>query len=237
MVLEVKNLHAKVQNKEVLKGLDLAIEKGEIYALLGPNGSGKTSLAQTILGNPKYRITCGKILFKRKVINDLPPERRVKMGIALAWQHPPAIKGVKLESLLKIIAKRKRVVDKLKIGEKLLPRDVNVSFSGGEKKFSELLQVLSLKPKLVILDEIDSGLDVKNLEKLTKIIKQELVRKQVAVLVITHSGKILESLKPNTTAVLLDGKIVCCEQDYKKVIKTINRYGYKKCRQCPLLAN
>lgn len=237
MILKIKNLQVKVKNKKVLKGVNLIIKKGEVYALLGPNGSGKTSLVQTILGDPKYDVTSGKIIFKKKVINNLPPEKRVKLGIALAWQHPPAIKGVKLASLLKIIAKRKRLEAKLKIGSKLLPRELNIGYSGGEKKLSELLQVLSLKPRLAIFDEIDSGLDIKNLKKLVKIINQELVRKQTAILVITHSGKILESLTPDTTAVMLDGKIVCQNQDFQKVIKTIERYGYEKCKKCPLLAD
>ncbi len=236
MILEIKNLHTKVGNKKVLRGINLAIKKGEMLALLGPNGSGKSSLAQTLAGSPNYQITSGEIIFRRKKINNLPPEKRVKMGLALTWQHPPAIKGVKLESLLKITAKRKKLSNKLKIAEKLLPREINVSYSGGEKKFSELLQTLSLKPRLAILDEIDSGLDVKNLEKLTRIIKQELVKKKVATLVITHYGKILDSLKPDKSAVLLDGKIICQHKNYKEVINTINKYGYKKCKKCPLLA-
>jgi len=237
MLLEIKNLKVKANNKEILKGINLSVKQGQVQALLGPNASGKSTLAQVIVGQPKYQVSQGKIFFNQKEIIKFSPEKRAKLGIALTWQNPPTIKGVKLSQLLKRIAKKKVNNKKLGLGSNLLAREVNLDFSGGEKKTSELLQILSLNPKLVILDEIDSGLDLKRLEKVAKIIKKELIEKKVSVLLITHSGVILRFLKPQITNVMLKGKIICQEKDYKKVLKVIKKYGYEKCKKCQLLAN
>jgi len=126
---------------------------------------------------------------------------------------------------------------KIEEAKDFLEREINVDFSGGEKKISELLQVLSLNPKLVIFDEIDSGLDIKNLEKMTKIIKEKLVKNNISILLITHWGQILDFLKPNITNVILDGRIICKSKDYRKVLKTIKKYGYEKCKKCKFLAD
>ncbi|MFC1663989.1 ATP-binding cassette domain-containing protein, partial [Patescibacteria group bacterium] len=158
----IKNLKFKTNGKKVLDGINFQIKEGEVRALLGPNASGKSTLANIISGNPKYETSEGKIFFKGKEITKFSPEKRVKMGIALAWQTPPAVKGVKFSHLLEKISKKSK---KYSIGKNLLEREVNVDFSGGEKKISELLQILSLNSKLVIFDEIDSGLDIKKLEK------------------------------------------------------------------------
>lgn len=234
MFLEIKNLHVQANGKEILNGLNLKIGRGETRALLGPNASGKTSLSQIIAGNPKYKITSGKIIFQDKDITNLSPEERVKLGIVLVWQSPPNIKGVKLSTLLEKISKVKNI--HLEEAEPLLNREINLDFSGGEKKISELLQVLSLKPKLVIFDEIDSGLDIKRLEKTAKIIKEKLIKENVSILIITHWGEVLNFLKPDSTNVLVDGKIICQEKDFKKVLKTIKKYGFAKCKECPFLA-
>ena len=234
MLLEIKKLRVKGDKREILKEINLRIKKGEIQALLGSNASGKSTLAQVILGNPKYKAIQGKILFEGRDITKLPPEKRVKMGIALAWQSPPVIKGIKLFQLLKKISPQEI---KIPDGQMLLEREINLDFSGGEKKISELLQILALKPKLVIFDEIDSGLDIKKLEMVAKIIKKELVDKNISVLLITHWGQILEFLKPNITNVILDGKIICQGKDFKKILRTIKKYGYEKCKKCPLLAD
>jgi len=221
--------------QEILKGVNLKIGPGEIQALLGPNASGKSTLAQVILGNPKYKIKKGKIIFQGKDITKFPPEKRVKLGIALTWQSPPAIKGVKFSQLLERISFKKDF--RVEEGKELLKREVNVDFSGGEKKITELLQVLSLNPKLVIFDEIDSGLDIKRLEKVSKMIKKELLGKtKISALLITHSGAILNFFRPNLTNVMVEGKIICKEKDYKKVLKVIKKYGYEKCKKCKLLA-
>lgn len=233
-LLRIENLWAVGNGEKILKGVNLEISLGEVQALLGPNASGKSTLAQVILGNPKYRIIKGKIYFLRKDITTLSPEKRVKLGLALVWQMPPVIKGVKLSSLLEKISKEKiKIAD----GKELLEREINVNFSGGERKISEILQIVALKPKLVIFDEIDSGLDIKKIEIVARIIKKELISKKVAILVITHSGQILRFLKPALTSVLVGGKIICKEKNHKKVLKVIKKYGYEKCKKCPLLAS
>jgi Fe-S cluster assembly ATP-binding protein len=236
MLLEIKNLRVKGNGQEILKGINLGLKKGEAQVLLGPNASGKSTLAQVIAGSPKYQVSQGKIFFDQKEITKLSPEKRTKMGIVLSWQNPPTIKGVKLSQLLEKIAKKKVENKKLDFDSNLLEREVNLDFSGGEKKMSELLQILSLNPKLVILDEVDSGLDLKRLEKVAGIIKKELIEKKISVLIITHSGVILRFLKPQMTNVMLKGKIICQEKDYKKVLKVIKKYGYEKCKKCQLLA-
>lgn len=234
--LKIENLRVKANSKEILKGINLEIMPGQVQALLGPNGSGKSVLGQTILGSPKYKVTDGKIFFRRKEITKFSPEERVKLGMALVWQSPPTIKGVKLSELLKKISKVAK--DRpLSFSKGLLEREVNVDFSGGEKKTSELLQILALKPKFVIFDEIDSGLDIKRLQIVAKIIKKELIQKKVSILLITHWGQILHYLKPSLTNVMVGGKIICKEKNFKKVLRIIKKYGYEKCKKCKLLAS
>jgi Fe-S cluster assembly ATP-binding protein len=229
ILLSVKNLKVTADKKEILKGVNFEIREKEIHALLGPNASGKSTFAQVISGNPKYKITRGKILFLGKDITKLPPEKRVKMGIALAWQTPPPVKGVKFSQLLEKISREKVEVED---GKNLFKREINVDFSGGEKKISELIQVLALRPKLAIFDEIDSGLDIKRVEKVAKIIKEKLVKQGISVLIITHSGEILNYLKPNLVSVMLNGKIVCQSKDFERILRTIKKYGYEKCKEC-----
>ena len=166
------------------------------------------------------------------------PEERVKLGMALVWQSPPTIKGVKLSQLLAKISTFKGSTSKFgEVEPQLLEREVNVDFSGGEKKISELLQILALKPKFVIFDEIDSGLDIKRLQIVAKIIKKELIQKKVSILLITHWGQILHYLKPSLTNVMVGGKIICKEKNFKKVLRIIKKYGYEKCKKCKLLAD
>ncbi|MGB9726678.1 MAG: ABC transporter ATP-binding protein [Minisyncoccia bacterium] len=240
MFFKIQNLKVKGENnKEILKGVSFEIKKGEIVALLGPNGSGKTVLAQRIIGNKKYKIIAGKIIFKNKNINHWPIEKRAKEGIVLAWQNPPKVQGVNFLEFLQKISQEKIEKTKdygLNISS-LLENDLNTNVSGGEKKISELLQVIALKPQLVIFDEIDSGLDIKNLKKISEIIKKELIKKKIAVFFITHNGHILNYFKPDKTLVMLEGKIICQSKDYKKVLQTIKKYGYEKCKKCPLSAN
>lgn len=229
ILLKITNLKVKGDGNEILQGMNFQIKRGEVRALLGPNASGKSTLAKVILGNPKYKVTKGKIIFEGKDITNLAPEKRVKLGLAMAWQAPPAIKGVKLSQLLKKISKEELNISE---GKELLERDVNVDFSGGERKISELLQILALKPKLIILDEIDSGLDIKKLETVAKIIKEKLVEKNASVLIITHSGQILNFLKPDLVNVMVEGQIICEAKDFKRVLEIIRKYGYEKCKKC-----
>jgi len=234
ILLEIKNLEVQAEGKKILKGINLQIRKGQVQTLLGPNASGKSTLAQVIAGDKRYKISKGEIVFENKNISKLSPEKRVKLGIALAWQTPPAIKGVKLSSLLPKISKKK---PQIKEGKELLEREINVNFSGGEKKISELLQIIALHPKLAILDEIDSGLDIKKLEYISKTIRQALIKKKITLLIITHQGHLLNYLKTDRVNVMIQGKIICQEKNYKKVLRIIKKYGYEKCKKCKLLAD
>jgi Fe-S cluster assembly ATP-binding protein len=236
-LIKIKNLYVETNGKKILNGVNLEINQGEVQALLGPNASGKSTLAYTILGLPNYKVKKGKIFWGKKEIGKLAIEERSKLGIALVWQSPPSIEGVTLSQFLRNIAKIKFDNKNLGLDFRFTKREVNLDLSGGEKKLSELLQVLYLAPKLLILDEIDSGLDVKNLEKVVKVIKKEFINKGVAVLLITHSGSILKYLKPKITNVMVKGKIICKEKNYLKVLRTIKKFGYEKCKKCELLAD
>ncbi|MFA7141927.1 MAG: ATP-binding cassette domain-containing protein [Candidatus Paceibacterota bacterium] len=227
-LLEIKNLEAIIDKKRVLNGLDFNIKKGEVVALLGPNGSGKSTLAKVIAGDLRVKVSKGEIFLNKENVSHLSPEKRVQKGIALAFQNPPEINGLKMNFFLESIAREANCFKE----DKLLKRDVNKGFSGGEKKISELMQLTCLDLKLVILDEIDSGLDIKKTEEVAGIIKKYFVERGVAVLIITHHGDILDKLKPKRTSIMIDGKIVGKDEDYKSVLKTIKKYDYEKCRKC-----
>jgi len=231
-MLKIDNLFVKVNGKNILKKINLKINNGEIHALLGPNASGKSSLVYTAMGFPDYNVTGGKIIFNGKDITDLEIEERVKLGITSVFQHPPSIKGLKLSKLLDKISKKNIELKEL---NNLLEREINVGFSGGERKLSEIMQVISLDPSFVVFDELDAGLDLENLERLTSLIKSELDNK--SILLITHRGRILRFLKPGIAHVMIDGKIVCSSKDWKKIWKTIEVYGYEKCKECELRSN
>ncbi len=249
-LLTIKNLQAKIGDKTILNGVNLSIKPGEIHALLGPNGSGKSSLAKLLLGYDTYQLVTGDIKFAGKDLTKLKIEERVELGLALSDQNPPTIKGVSLETLLTIISendldeffpleeklRQKPLAQLAATNQKLFARQINDKLSGGEKKLSELFQIIALKPKLVIFDELDSGLDLDNLNKITQVIKDRLIKTKTALLFITHAGSILELFKPDYTHVLLDGKIVCTHQDFQQVLTTIREHGYEQCKQCPFLA-
>ncbi len=236
-MLKITNLSAKADDKLILEDVNLAIKPGEVHVLLGPNGSGKTSLAQVMLGNPNFKVVSGRIKFQKKDITDLAPEKRVELGLALSFQDPPAIRGVPLRKLIELEGASDT---KLELNEEilsssyqeLLDRDVNFKFSGGEKKISELVQILAMQPKLVVFDELDSGLDLKNIRKMAQLIQDRLISQGTAVLLITHTGKIIDELKPDWTHVMLDKTIVCTSKDYLTVKQTIKEQGYEQCRQC-----
>lgn len=230
-ILKIENLKAESGGKEILNGLDFEMNKGDFFVLLGPNASGKSTLSQVIMGSPKYKIKEGKITFLGKDITRFSPEKRARLGISLSWQAPPAVKGVRLSKLLEKISRKKHEISE---GKDLLEREVNVNFSGGERKIAELLQIFSLDPKLVILDEIDSGLDIRKLQTVSQMIKKGLIAKGVSVLMITHSGHILNYLKPDRVLVILGGRIICSDKNYKTILKTIKKYGYEKCKECKI---
>ncbi|QUH27928.1 ABC transporter ATP-binding protein [Vallitalea guaymasensis] len=227
-LLKIDNLEVEVDGKKVLDKLNLEMGKGETHVLLGPNASGKSTLLCTLLGFSKYKIKGGKILFKDEDISDIEIEERAQRGMAAVYQNPPAI-NVKLSKLLDKIRKKNVKIEGI---ESLMQRDVNIGFSGGERKFSEVIQVISLDPDLIILDELDAGLDVENLERLCLLIKEQLNDK--TILLITHRGKALNYFKPDYAHVMLDGKITCSSKDWEKIWRLIEENGYEKCKTCKL---
>lgn len=225
---EIENLTVEVNSKEIIKDLNFSIKKNSVIALLGPNGSGKSTLAKVISGDPRYKIKKGNIKFNGKDITKFSLEKRSQEGILMIYQNPPEIDGIKMIDLIDEI---KQNDNYFKV-EKLLEREVNKGFSGGEKKLSELMQITAMNPKLLILDEIDSGLDIKKVDEVSEIIKKFFIKKGVSVLIITHNGKILDLLKPSAANIMIDGKIIGRDENYKEVLKTIQKHNYEKCKKC-----
>ncbi|HIQ03323.1 MAG TPA: ABC transporter ATP-binding protein [Desulfurococcales archaeon] len=239
--LEVVDLTVSVSGKRILKNVSLNIKCGEVVLLLGPNGSGKSTLVQTIIGNPKYRVESGKIIFYGEDITKLPMEARVLKGISLAYQIPPKIRGVKVRDLIvhmlrkrgktkNIVSELEEYASLLKV-QHLLDREINVGFSGGEMKRVELLLTLMQKPKLALLDEVDSGVDVENIALMGKVINEHLVGSGASTLIITHTAQIAKYVKADKAYVMINGSIKC-EGDAEKIVKTILQYGFEKCIKC-----
>ena len=225
-MLEVQNLYASVEGKEILKGVNLNIGDGEIHALMGPNGSGKSTLSNVLVGNPQYTVTAGTVTFNNKNLLSLKPENRSHEGIFMSFQQPVEIPGVSMVNFLRaaVDAKRKylglpalNTADFLKLMREkrkiveldaaLARRSVNEGFSGGEKKRNEIFQMAVLEPKLAILDETDSGLDVDALRIVAEGFKT-LRGKDMSAMVITHYQKMLDYLQPNVVHIMMDGRIV-----------------------------
>lgn len=220
-ILEIKNLHAEINGKEILKGVDIGLEKGKIVALMGPNGCGKTTLSNIIMGHPEYKITKGKIIFNGKDITNLSPDKRAKLGIFLSFQYPKEIPGITISNFLRtaynsinkknmplfefqeLLEKKARF---LGMENKFLSRYLNEGFSGGEKKKAEILQMAVLNPKLAVLDETDSGLDIDALKAVSKGVNS-FMSNEKSVLIITHYKRILEYIKPDKVMIMINGKI------------------------------
>ncbi len=245
MMLEIKNLHVKVDGKEILKGLSLSVKAGEVHAVMGPNGSGKSTLAKVIAGDGKYEVTGGDVLYKGKSILGLAPETRALEGIFMAFQYPVEIPGVNNAAFLRMAynARRKHrgqddsdplmfdliLKEKLKTVEMssdFSARDVNHGFSGGEKKRNEIVQMAVLEPELAVLDETDSGLDIDALRIVAKGINR-LRRPDNAMILITHYQRLLDYLdpKPNQVHILEDGRIL--RSGGMDIVKDLEREGYK----------
>jgi Fe-S cluster assembly ATP-binding protein len=219
-ILEIKNLHVEVERKEILKGISMILDLGKINALMGPNGSGKSTLVNAIMGHPKYIITKGEIIFDGEDITTLSPDKRAKKGIFLSFQYPREISGVSVSKFLKTASKeldpnfslfefKKSLKEKreiLGITSEMTERYLNEGFSGGEKKKNEILQMLVFNPKLIILDETDSGLDIDSLKNVAKGLNK-IMDKKKSVLIITHYKRILEYIKPNKVFIMINGKI------------------------------
>ena len=226
-ILEIKDLHAQVEGREILKGVNLTIKQGEVHALMGPNGSGKSTLAYTLLGHPKYKVTQGDILVDGQSVVSYPPDKRAKAGLFLAFQYPVTVPGVTMFSFLRaaynsvhtdaqnqpptLFEFREAMNEKMKllgVDESFMNRYLNEGFSGGEKKRAEILQLALLRPKFAVLDETDSGLDIDALrtvaEGVTKIAGSG---GDLGVLLITHYQRILKYIKPTYVHVLFEGRI------------------------------
>lgn len=237
-ILKVSNLHSKVEDKEILKGLNLEIKEGEIHAIMGPNGAGKSTLAYTLMGNPRYEVTKGNIEFYGEELVDTKVEYRAKKGMFLSFQHPEEIPGITIENFLKVSraavtgenlkskAFRKLLLEKMDLlgmKHEYASRYINVGFSGGEKKKNEILQMSMLDPRLAILDETDSGLDMDALKIVAEGVRK-FASKENGILIITHYERLLEYLKPDFTHVLVDGRIV--KTGDISIAKEIEDFGY-----------
>ncbi|MEM1582524.1 MAG: ABC transporter ATP-binding protein [Candidatus Bathyarchaeia archaeon] len=232
-ILDIKDLSVEVSGKRILNDVNLEIPEGEVHILFGPNGSGKSSLIMTLLGFPAYKVVSGRIIFKGRDITLLPTDERVRMGINVAFQNPPAIRGVKLGGILRHLMpyeeKISGLLTKVKFPPEFLDRDINLGFSGGEIKKSEILQVLAQRGEFIILDEPDSGVDVENLRILGTVIN-ELLHDRSALL-ITHLGVILQYIDADTAHVMMDGSIVCSGSPVKVLSQILNE-GYAWCEKC-----
>lgn len=220
--LAIKDLHVKVENREILKGIDLAVQPGKVHAIMGPNGSGKSTLAYTLMGHPGYEVTGGEILVDGENIVDLAPDERAKQGLFLAFQYPHTVPGVTMANFLRTAVNavhekpmspkdfRQTLRERMKLlrmNDEFAGRYVNEGFSGGEKKRAEILQMAMLQPKYAVLDETDSGLDIDALRIVADGVNA-LLNKDMGVLVITHYQRLLNYIKPDFVHVLVDGRIV-----------------------------
>ncbi len=238
-MLKITNLKVKVEGKEILKGVDLEIGAGEVVALMGPNGSGKSSLANTLIGNPKYEVESGKVTFEGNNLLTMKPDVRAKAGMMMAFQYPVSISGVTVREMLLAALRgrgltvsaldlKKRIAsegEKLRIEEALLNRSLNEGFSGGEKKKLEILQVRILTPKLLILDEVDSGLDIDALALIANNVKELVAETGMSVLVITHYQRLLKYLTPDKVIVLKNGEVV--DRGGQEIVDALEEKGYK----------
>src|SRR5438552_827704 len=246
-MLSIRKLHAGVAGKEILRGIELEVRAGEIHAVMGPNGSGKSTLAQVLAGHPAYTVTAGEVLYEGQNLLDMPPEERARAGVFLAFQYPIEIPGVSNASFLKAAVNEvrtrqgleeldameflERLEDRLALVEmdrSFLNRPVNEGFSGGEKKRNEILQLAVLEPKLAILDETDSGLDIDALRIVARGVNR-LRRPDNAMILVTHYQRILGYVEPDHVHVLFDGRIV--KSGGKELALELERKGYDWIRE------
>lgn len=242
MLLEIKNLHANIEGREILKGINLKVNAGEVHAIMGPNGSGKSTLAQVLAGREEYEVTQGEVTYNGKNLFDLAPEDRAREGLFLAFQYPVEIPGVSNTNLLKtalneirkyngheefdameflsLIKKKMKLVD---LDQSLISRSVNEGFSGGEKKRNEIFQMAVLEPKLAILDETDSGLDIDALRIVANGVNK-LKSKDNATIVVTHYQRLLNYIIPDFVHVLYNGRIV--KSGGKELALELEEKGY-----------
>jgi Fe-S cluster assembly ATP-binding protein len=240
-ILEVKNLHVSVDGKEILKGISFAIAEGETVALMGPNGSGKSTLAYAIMGHPRYVIEDGEIFYLGKNITSMKPDERSRLGIFLSFQHPKTIPGVSVSNFLRMAVNARRTeetrlsvmhfrekldieLSHLKMDSSFVERYLNEGFSGGEKKRMEILQLAMLEPRLAVLDETDSGLDIDALRIVAEGINH-VKTNNMTILIITHYQRILNYVKPDRVIIMMNGKVV--QEGRADVIHRLEKEGYE----------
>ncbi len=250
-MLKIEGLKVEVAGSEVIHGVDLHLPKGEVHALMGPNGSGKSTLIMTIMGFEHYNVTEGRILFRGMDVTQMPVYERARMGMGLAFQRPPVVRGIKTRQLVEMCAMGRDVdVEGIALDlnfSDFLDRDVNLGFSGGEIKRSELVQLMAQNPDLVLLDEPESGVDLENISLLGRAINRLLERqlepkdgeslkkakekRDKSALVITHTGHILDFVAADRGHVLINGYIVCSGNP-KEILVTVEKFGYEECARC-----
>jgi Fe-S cluster assembly ATP-binding protein len=239
-LLKIENLHVSVDDKPILRGVNLEVNRGEVHALMGPNGSGKSTLSYTLMGHPKYRVTEGSILLNGEDVLDMGPDERARKGVFLAFQYPMAIPGVSVVNFLRTALKSLRGTDisvrefrkelteemaALQMNKEFMSRYVNEGFSGGEKKRFEILQMAMMKPQLAVMDETDSGLDIDALRIVADGVNR-LLNDQMGVLVITHYQRLLNYITPDHVHVLVNGRIV--RSGGKELALELEAEGYDK---------
>jgi Fe-S cluster assembly ATP-binding protein len=248
--LEIRDLHVRIEEREILKGVDLDISRGEIHALMGPNGSGKSTLASTLMGHPSYEITEGSITFKGEDITEAEPHERAKAGLFLAFQYPVSIPGVSVANFLRMAINAKRTgsgtgespiqvkefrnelqhaIELLDVDKTFTSRHLNDGFSGGEKKRAEILQMAMLQPDIAILDETDSGLDIDALRTVAEGVQRLHDEQGLGALIITHYQRILHYVEPQFVHILMDGRIVL--EGGVELVERLEREGYDEIRQ------
>jgi len=242
-MLKVENLHVEIDGNEIVKGLSLEVGKGEIHAIMGPNGSGKSTLANVLMGHPRYEVTQGTVTFEGADVFELEPDERARMGMFLAFQYPSEVPGVSVanflrtavnsvrENELSVMEMYKLLQEKMRIMQmdpKFAERYLNEGFSGGEKKRNEILQMLMLEPKLAIMDETDSGLDIDALQVVSKGVN-ELRGDEFSAVIITHYQRILRYIEPDRVHVMLEGRIVT--SGGKELAEQLEDKGYEWVRQ------
>jgi Fe-S cluster assembly ATP-binding protein len=247
--LEIKDLHVRIEEREILRGVNLEISRGEIHALMGPNGSGKSTLANTLLGHPAYEVTEGSITFKGEDITEAEPHERAKAGLFLAFQYPVSIPGVSVANFLRMAINAKRAqsgtgdpinvkefrtqlqhaIELLDVDKAFTSRHLNDGFSGGEKKRAEILQMAMLAPDVAILDETDSGLDIDALRTVAEGVQRLHDEQGLGALIITHYQRILHYVKPQFVHIMMDGRVVL--EGGVELVERLEREGYDQIRQ------
>jgi Fe-S cluster assembly ATP-binding protein len=236
--LKIKDLTVSVENKTILKDFNIEIKSGEIHAIMGPNGTGKSTLSKVIMGDSNYKIEKGSIYFDEKELNELPTDERARLGIFLGYQMPPEVEGVSNSDFLRtamrskndefklydFIKKINNTVDQLNMDKQMIHRGINEGFSGGERKKNEILQMYMLEPNTIILDEIDSGLDVDSLRVVGENVMKYYKENKPSILLITHYQRLLDYIKPDYVHIMKDGHII--KTGNKDLVREIEKYGY-----------